>query len=80
MAGKRDSRRHSTKSFSENVVVAGTSYQILEVKSFCDRGRAKPPIKITALIFQVKNSTMKFPGWILVVEEGPVTPVLCGFN
>ena len=44
--------------------MAGTSYQILEVKSFCDRGRAKPPIKITALIFQVKNSTMKFPGWI----------------
>ena len=29
--GKRDSRRHSTTSFSENVVVAGTSYQILEV-------------------------------------------------
>ena len=23
---ERDSRRHSTKSFSENVVVAGTSY------------------------------------------------------
>ena len=31
LAGKRDSRRHSTTSFSENVVVAGTSYQILEV-------------------------------------------------
>ena len=31
LAGKRGSRRHSTRSFSENVVVAGTSYQILEV-------------------------------------------------
>ena len=31
LAGKRDSRRHATTSFSENVVVAGTSYQILEV-------------------------------------------------
>ena len=28
LAGKRDIRRHSTTSFSENVVVAGTSYQI----------------------------------------------------
>ena len=31
LAGKRDSRRHSTTSFSENVVVEGTSYQMLEV-------------------------------------------------
>ena len=31
LAGKRDSRRHATTSFSENGVVAGTSYQILEV-------------------------------------------------
>ena len=28
LTGKRDSRRHSTTSFSENVVVAGTCYQI----------------------------------------------------
>ena len=28
LAGKRDSRRLSTTSFSENVVVAGTSYQM----------------------------------------------------
>ena len=34
LAGKRDSRRRSTKSFSENVVVAETSYQMLEVLSF----------------------------------------------
>ena len=60
LAGKRNSRRHSNTSFSENVVVAGKSYQILEVWSFCDRERVKPsPMKITALIFQVKNSTMK---------------------
>ena len=31
LAGKRDSRRHSTTSFSENVVMAETSYQMLEV-------------------------------------------------
>ena len=36
LAGKRDSRRRSTTSFSENVVVAETSYQMLEVLSFCD--------------------------------------------
>ena len=31
LAGKRDSRRYSTTSFSENVVVAETSYQMYEV-------------------------------------------------
>ena len=36
LAGKRDSRRHSTTSFSENVVMAETNYQMLEeVLSFC---------------------------------------------
>ena len=30
MAGKRGSRRHSTTSFSENVVVAGTGFSILQ--------------------------------------------------
>ena len=39
LAGKRDSR-HSTTSFSDNVVVAGTSYQLEEVLSFCYRERA----------------------------------------
>ena len=41
--------------------MAERSYQIIEVSSsFCDRERAKPsPVKITALIFPVKNSTMK---------------------
>ena len=38
LAGKRGSRRHSTTSFSENVEVAETSYQMLEVLSICDRG------------------------------------------
>ena len=60
LAGESDDRRDSTTSFDENVVVAETSYQIIEVSSsFCDRERAKPfPIKITALIFPVRNSTM----------------------
>ena len=40
MAGKRGSRRHSTTSFSENVVVAGTSYEMLEVLAFCNWERA----------------------------------------
>ena len=40
LAGKRSSRRHSTTSFSENVVVAETSYQMLQALSFCDRERA----------------------------------------
>ena len=35
--GKRGGRRHSTTSFSENVEVAETRYQMLEVLSFCDR-------------------------------------------
>ena len=33
-AGKRDSRRHSTTSFAENVVVTKTSYQMLEAKLY----------------------------------------------
>ena len=38
MAGKSGSRRHPTTSFSESVVVAGTSYQMLEVLSFLQSG------------------------------------------
>ena len=36
LTGKRDSRRHSTTNFSENVLVAEkkTSYQMLEVLPF----------------------------------------------
>ena len=39
LAGKCCSRRQST-SFSENVVVAETSYQMLEILSLSDRERA----------------------------------------
>ena len=39
LAGKRGSRRHSTTSFSENVEVAETSYQMLQVFSFFDQER-----------------------------------------
>ena len=41
LAGKCGSPRHSTTSFSERVVVAETSYQILDVLEFCNRERAK---------------------------------------
>ena len=34
LAGKRDSRCHSTTSFAENVVVTKTGYQMLEAKFF----------------------------------------------
>ena len=37
LAGKRDSRRHSTSGFSENVAeVTETSYEMLKVLLFCD--------------------------------------------
>ena len=57
MAGKRGSRRHSTTSFSaESVLVAGTSYKMLDVLAFCNRERSKPPlITITVLTFLVKK-------------------------
>ena len=51
LAGKRGSHHHSTMSFSVNVVVAETSYRMLEVLSFCDGKR----IKITVLIFLVNQ-------------------------
>ena len=37
LAGKRGSRRHSTTSFSENVVLAEASYQMKEFLSFCSQ-------------------------------------------
>ena len=55
MAGKCDSR-HSTTSSRKNVVEAETSYQMLEVLSFCDRERTEPPsIKLTVLTFLEKT-------------------------
>ena len=60
MARKRGSRRHSTTSFSENAEVAETSYQKLEVLSFCDQERVQPPsLRVTLLTFLVKNGKMK---------------------
>ena len=72
MAGKRGSRRHSTTSFSESVVVAGTSYQMLKVLAFCNLERAQPPsITITVLTFLVKKSAMKNSGkiYFLTIRE-----------
>ena len=45
LAGKRDSRRHSTTSFSEGVVVAGTSYQSLEVLKSFATGKGLNPLQ-----------------------------------
>ena len=56
LAGKRDSHRHSTTSFSEKVVVAEASYQMLEVLAFRDRERFwAPPIRTPVQIFLVKR-------------------------
>ena len=41
MAAKRGSRRHSTTSFCQNVVLAETSYQMLQVLSLCDQSTMK---------------------------------------
>ena len=40
LAGNRDGHDHSATKSSVNVIVAETSYQMLEVLSFCDRERA----------------------------------------
>ena len=56
LAGKCDSNRHSTTSFSEYVVVAKTSYQMLGILSFSDRERALPPsMEIGVLTLAVKK-------------------------
>ena len=60
LVGKRGSRRQSTTSFIASVVVAGTSYQMLEVLAFCNRERAQPPsITITVLTFLVQKKYNK---------------------
>ena len=43
LAGRCGSRRQSTTSFSENVVVAGTSYPMLEILLVSDQKRASSP-------------------------------------
>ena len=63
LAGKCGSRRQSTTSFSEHVVVAKTSYQMLQIFSFSDLERAQPPsMEISVLTLVVKNSTKKISG------------------
>ena len=56
-------------SFSENVVVAKTSHQMLEILSFSDRKRAQPPsTEISVLTLVVKKSTMQLSG-ISILEN-----------
>ena len=56
----------ATKGFSENVMEAEISHQMLEVLSFCDWERAQTPsIKITVLTFLVKKVQQDFPGLLL---------------
>ena len=62
LEGKCGSRRYSTTSFKENVVVAKTSYQMLGILSFSDRERALPPSKeISELTFVLKKVQWSFP-------------------
>ena len=78
MAGKRGSRYHSTMSFSENVVVAETSCQMLQVLSFCDQERVQPPsLKVTVLTFVVKNGKMKLSGESTVASRKVVGKSAC---
>ena len=43
--------------------MAETSYQMLEVLSFCDQERVQPPsLKVTVLNVLVKNGSMKLSG------------------
>ena len=49
----------STTSFSENVVMAKKSYQMLGILSLSDRERASPPsTEISVLTLVVKKSTV----------------------
>lgn len=60
LAGKCNTRRHSTMIFSENVVLAETSCQMFGGLLFCDCERAWPPsIKISVLICFEGKSTVK---------------------
>jgi len=66
--GKCGSLRHSSMSFSENVVVAKMSYQIFEILSFSDQERALPPsteinvptkLNVVLIVILVLKSTCK---------------------
>ena len=67
LAGKRNSRPWSFYyEFSENVVVAKTSYQVKEVLWFCHRDRVlTPSIKITVLTILVKKKIQWHFPWSL---------------
>ena len=56
----------STTSFSENVVMAKKSYQMLGILSFSERERASPPsTEISALTLVVKKKVQRcFPGYV----------------
>ena len=61
--GKCDSHRHSTTSFSENFVVARTSYQMLGFLPFSDRERAlTPSTEINQLTVVMKKYNGAFLG------------------
>ena len=56
-AGKCGSLCQSTTSLSENVIVAKTSYQMLEILSFSDQERALPPSTEISVLTKVKLSS-----------------------
>ena len=61
------SHRHSSKSFSENVVVAKTRYQMLGILSFSDRKRVLfPSTGKSELTVEVKIIAMMFSGGVYV--------------
>ena len=46
-----------------------TSYQMLDILSFCDRQRVQPPsTKVTVLTFLVKNGKMKLSKGVYVLR------------
>ena len=60
LAEKRDSRRHSATSLSENVVAAKTSYRNVSSFIICDQKKAS--IKMTVLTLLLIKRKMKFSG------------------
>ena len=64
LAGKRDTRHHSATGFSENVLVAETSYQMLKFYHIANgKGLLKfPLIKVTVLTILRKKNSMKLSG------------------
>ena len=69
LAGEFGSRRQSTTSFSEKVLVAKTSYQMIEILLFSGRERALSlSMKISVPTFVVKKSTMKLCGVSILRE------------